>query len=406
MSLELELKKKMEEVGTVVEEFKKSVNKEIDEVKKYGQATQATSETVAKLNDAITKLQDEQKALQASIERSAKANKTGEANERSEYNKKFDTFMRSRGNGEGILSNAEAKAAYEAKGMSVQVDEDGGFLVTPEMSSEIVQKVFETSPIRALASVQTISSDALEILEDLDKADAGWVGETQSRPETETPKLNKILIPVHELYAQPKATQKLLDDAAVNVEAWLAGKVSEIFSRKENTAFVKGDGASKPRGILNYASGTGFNQIQRVLTTANNAIAPENLIDIQGALKEPYQANATWAINRGVITYIRKLKDVANGQFMWQPGLQVGVPDQLLGRPVSMFADLPSSVVASTDTLIYGDFRQGYQIVDRIGIRVLRDPYTSKPHVLFYTTKRVGGGVKNFEALKVLRINT
>ena len=167
---------------------------------------------------------------------------------------------------------------------------------------------------------------------------------------------------------------------------------------------MSGNGVAKPKGILAYDSGTGFNQIQRKETAANNAITGDELIDVQAMLKEPYQMNANWLINRLLIGYVRKLKDSISGNYLWQPGLAQGQPAQLLGRPVEMASDLPSAVTANTDTMIYGDIRAGYQIVDRIGVRVLRDPYTNKPFVGFYTTKRVGGGVKNFEAIKVLKV--
>jgi HK97 family phage major capsid protein len=295
----------------------------------------------------------------------------------------------------------------EFKDMQVIVEQDGGMLVTPEMSSEIVQKVFETSPMRQIADVQTISTDALEILEDLELAEAVWVGETQARNKTGTPKFNKITIPIHELSAMPAATQKILDDAAFNIEAWLSGKVSQVFSLKENTSFVVGDGDMKPRGFLNYAEGTGFNQVERLTTAVADVIDEDDLMDLRYSVKGPYQINAVWLMQRLTQKAIRKLKD-DEGRYIWQPGLQLNQPDLLIGKPIVEAEDMQAYVTGGDNdnkqAIAFGDFKQGYQIVDRIGIRVIRDVYTAKPYTLFYTTKRVGGGVKNFEAIKVLKV--
>jgi HK97 family phage major capsid protein len=252
--------------------------------------------------------------------------------------------------------------------------------------------------------VITISSDSYKFLYDGDEADAEWVGETQARNNTNTPQIKEIEIPVHELHASPKATQKLLDDAAVNLESWLADKVSGKFARKEATAFISGDGSGKPKGILSYAnSAEGYGKVQVQRTNTATALIGEDFIDVQTLLKEPYQKNASWLINRLMIGNVRKLKDTVTGQYIWQPGLLAGAPNVLLGRPVYMASDLDSTLAIDKFTAIYGDIKAGYLVVDRIGIRVLRDPFTAKPYVTFYTTKRVGGGVQNFEALKILQ---
>ena len=405
----MELKEKIDQLGGLFEEFKKSNDARLKEIEAKGVATGLTQEKVEATNAAIVKLEAEIEALtkaaartgfggeaidpevKASAEFKAKAAK---------YQEEFKNFMRT-----GGAISAESREFFK-KTMSVDSDQDGGFLVSPEMSGEIVKKVFETSPMRQLASVQTISTDQLEIIQDLDEAGSGWVGEQSSRTVTDTPQIQKIVIPAHELYAMPKATQKLLDDAAVNVEAWLADHVSAKFGRDEATAFISGSGVNKPKGILAYGTGDGFGLIERQETAANNALAGNDLIAVQAKLKEPYQNNASWLINRLIIAEIRKLKDATSGQYIWQPGLAVGAPATLLGRPVYMASDLPSAITATTDTIIYGDIKAGYQIVDRVGVRVLRDPYTVKGFILLYTTKRVGGGVKNFEAVKVLKVKT
>ena len=301
---------------------------------------------------------------------------------------------------------ADEQKALAFKAMSVNSDPDGGYLVVPELGGTIETLVRETSPMRQLANVQTISTDSLEYILDNDEAGAGWVGETEPRPETATPKLNKLTIPVNEIYAQPKATQKLIDDAAVDIEAWLARKVAEKFARMENTAFLVGDGMNKPRGLLTYAAGTnsGGQQIEQVVTGSASAVTYDGLVNLQTALKEEYQGNAAFLVNRLGFGSLLLLKD-GNGTpiFNMQYDVRVGLQRSILGAPLYFATDLPA-VAASALAAAYGDFKRAYQIVDRTGIRVLRDPFTDKPFVKFYTTKRVGGGVVNFEAVKILRV--
>jgi HK97 family phage major capsid protein len=313
------------------------------------------------------------------------------------YKSAFQTYMRK---GDQALSSDEIKA------LSVGTDPDGGYVVNPDLSGRIVMKVFETSPMRAYASVQVISTDALEGLFDLNEASSGWVGETDARTETNTPQLGKWRIPTHELYAKPTATQKLLDDAEINMEAWLAGKVAEKFARDEATAFVTGSGIARPRGFLTYASGTTLpGTIERFDTGVNGAFAAapnggDVLINALYGLKAQYRANATWFMNRATTTLTRKLKDT-DGAYVWSPGIAAGQPATLLGYPVASFEDMPDPATDSLSIAV-GDMREAYQIVDRIGIRTLRDPFSSKPYVEFYTTKRVGGDVVNFEAIKLI----
>jgi len=406
----MELEKKIDELGTVFESFKKANDARLKEIETKGAASGSANEKVDKLSAAMT-------ALEADIEKRTtelkmamnRTNGGGEGPgkdakaERSEKNaqhaKEIALYMQ-----KGIEPSRET-IEWARKDMSVDSDGDGGFLVSPELSAEIVLQVYESSPIRQLASVQTIGSDALEILEDLDQASSGWVGERDTRGSTGSPKLQKIAIPVHELYAEPVASQKILDDASMNLEAWLSGKVTDKFARDEATAFISGTGVLKPKGILAYASAKAFNSIERLTSSSNSALASDDLIDVQSILKEPYQKNATWLMNRLFVAQVRKLKD-SYGQYMWQPGLSGVAPPTLLGAPVMFAADLPAAYAATTDSIIYGDIKQAYQIVDRIGVRVLRDPFTVKGSILFYTTKRVGGGVKNFEAVKILRTKT
>lgn len=344
------------------------------------------------MNEKLSSLDAELKAVKAAAARGNQANGANqdltEAEQKTaEYKKNFNGFLRK---------------GQEFKANSVNSDEDGGYLVTPEMSSEIVTKIYESSPIRQLASVQVISSDALEIMEDLELIQSGWVGEMQPRGNTDTAKLKMIKIPTHELFAQPLATQKLLDDASINVEMWIAGKAAQKFALDEATAFVSGDGVGKPKGLLSYAAGTSFGQVEQQETSTSLAIKADDLIDLNYLLKADYKKNGAWLAKRQVIKEFRKLKDT-QGRYLWEPGLNGAAQATLLGSPVYEANDM-SDLAANNLAVAFGDFKAGYQIVDRIGIRVVRDIYTNKPFVLFYTTKRVGGAVKNFEAIKLLKI--
>jgi HK97 family phage major capsid protein len=316
-----------------------------------------------------------------------------------EYKAAFDRFLR---NNDRMLTPDEVKT------LSVGSDPDGGYLVTPDTSGRMVKKVFETSPIRQLASVQPISTDALEGMEDLGEAGAGYAGEHTQGSDTTTPDMGKWRIPVFILDTEPKATQSLLDDAAVDVEAWLSGKVGAKLGRFENKEFVTG---TKIRGFTSYPTaaddGTGvtWGSIGVVSTGTSGdfaASAPGDKIhDLVGTLKAEYLVNANFVTRRKVITKIRKFKDGQNN-YLWQPSFVAGQPETIVGYGVFRAEDMPD-LAANSLSLSFGDFREAYQIVDRQGIRVLRDPYTAKPYIKFYTTKRTGGGVVNFEAIKHLK---
>jgi len=291
------------------------------------------------------------------------------------------------------------------KALATDTDGNGGYGLAVTQASKITDFMFETSPMRAYASVGNISTGEWKALIDSDEAGAGWVGERAGRSETSTPTLGEKTITTHELYADPRATQTMIDDASFDVANWLAGKVSRKFSRKENTAFVNGDGVVMPRGILTYADGVigpsgEREKIEQIASGATGAIDADAMFDLQGALKADYNANARFFFNRSTLTAIRKLKD-GQGNYLWEPGFNGGVGPTLLGKQYALFEDMPA---LATDSLsvAYGDMREAYQIVDRTGIRVLRDPFTARPYVSFYTTKRTGGDVVNYEALKLL----
>lgn len=294
------------------------------------------------------------------------------------------------------------------KALSVDSDPDGGYLVTPTQSQRIIERVWETSAIRSVATVETIStSDSLEGFNDLDEAGAGWVSERQERTETDTPEIGRWRIPVHEIYAEPRATQKVLDDAEWNLEEWLSRKVADKFARTENAAFVNGNGVGKPRGFLTYPDGTAWMQIERIPTGASGAWTPNAVWAMVYGIKAAYLPGAVWAMNRAQVHRVRVLRDdiggPGTGQYMWAPGFG-SEPSTLAGYPILDAPDMPTGITDTTMVAAFGNFREAYTIVDRMGIRVLRDPYTLKGFVKFYTTKRVGGDVLNFEALKILRV--
>lgn len=294
----------------------------------------------------------------------------------------------------------------EQKAMMVGSDPDGGYLVPTATSSRIITKVYETSPLDELAYHETISTDAIEIPIDTDEAGAGWVGETEARPETSTPQVGVQRIPVHEIYAKPKATQQLLEDAGVDVEAWLERKVSEKFARMRALAFISGSGIKKPRGILTYPAGSNGvrGTIMQVPSGHATTLTPDGLVTLSFSIKDKYLANANWLMKRGTVGAVMLFKD-AHDQYMWRPGLEAGKPSVLLGYNVRRADDMPA-VGAGTLPVAFGDFRAGYTVVDRLGIRTLRDPYSSKPFVEFYTRQRAGGDVVDFEAFALQVVGT
>lgn len=298
----------------------------------------------------------------------------------------------------------------EMKAMQVGSDPDGGYWVPPQISARIITQVYETSPIRQIASVDTISTDALEMPNDYGEFDSGWIGERTAPTETSTSQTGIQRIQVHEIYAAPRATQKLLEDSTVDVEGWMARKVADKFARVENSAFVGGNGVNKPRGFLTYADGTTLpGTIEQFASGSASGIDASGIIRMAAAsLKEPYQPNAQWLCRRATIADLMLLKD-QQGRYLWSPastsGLTATVPSTLLGYPLRHAADMPvTSGGTGALVMAFGDFRAAYQIVDRLGISVLRDPYTAKPWIILYSRKRVGGDVVNFEALKLMRV--
>ena len=400
------------------DKLQKSIGDAVEKEQK-AEARIKAQEEASKARDEADKLRDvqfkamekQQELLEAAFNRPIAPEAKADAKQEflTKSSQLVNDFARRGGNPErGFVDfmQADESRADSLKAMSVNSDPDGGYLVIPSLGGTIQTFLRETSPMRQLADVQTISSGSMEYLLDNDEADAGWVAETQPRPETRTPQLSKLIIPVSEIYAQPKATQKLIDDAAIDIEAWLAGKVAEKFAREENKAFIAGDGQNKPRGILTYAAGTspGSQQVVQIASANASGFAYDGLVNLQTSLKEPYQANASFLVNRLGFGALLLIKDGNSTPiFNMAYDARVGLQRSILGSPLYFASDMPV-VAANALAAAYGDFKQAYQILDRTGIRVLRDPFTDKPFVKFYTTKRVGGGVKNFEAFALLKV--
>ncbi len=316
----------------------------------------------------------------------------------------FQSYLR-KGDDKALLSLSCTKS------LSAGSDVDGGYLVPQVLSENLRRDLQGLSSIRQLASVMTVSASAVEILLSQNGEEAGWVAETADRAETGTPKLVKKRIAVNELYARPRATQKLLEDSLIDVEAWLSQKIARRMAQLENAAFIVGDGQQKPKGFLSYAStlkaDLGPDTFEHMKTGADGAFSDENGADVlmrtMEALDPQYAKEAVWVMSASAHGAIRRLKD-QNGQFLWNPALSQGAPETLLGYPVVIVEGMPELVSGTASTsIVFGNFKEAYQIVDRAGTYVLRDPYSAKPYVEFYTVRRVGGDVLNFNALKMVR---
>ncbi|WP_454657673.1 phage major capsid protein [Bosea beijingensis] len=297
----------------------------------------------------------------------------------------------------------------EAKALSAGSGPDGGYLAPATVEGEILRRLATVSPIRALATVRTISSGTYKKAFSTTGPASGWVAETAARPQGASPTLAELSFPAMELYAMPAATQTLLDDAIVDIDQWIAEEVESAFAEQEGAAFVNGDGVDKPKGFLAYPTvaeaSWSWGNIGALNTGVAGAFPASNpsdvLVDLVYALKAGFRQNASFVMNRKTQATVRKFKD-STGNYLWQPPASAGAPATLLGFPLVEAEDMPN-IANNAVSIAFGDFRRGYLVVDRAGVRILRDPYSAKPYVLFYTTKRVGGGVQDFAAIKGLK---
>ncbi|MFW8593266.1 phage major capsid protein [Cribrihabitans neustonicus] len=294
----------------------------------------------------------------------------------------------------------------DTKAMSTAVNSDGGYLVDPQTAETVKSVLSSSASIRAVASVVHVEASSFDVLIDHTDVGAGWAAEAGPAAETGTPSIDRITIPLHELSALPKASQRLLDDSAFDIEGWLANRIADKFARAEAAAFISGDGIDKPTGFLNHAAVADgswtWGSLGYVATGSSGAVGNgDAIIDLVYALGAQYRANATFVMNSKTAGQVRKLKD-ADGRFLWSDGLAAGEPARLMGYPVLIAEDMPDPA-ADSFSVAFGDFRAGYTIAERPDLRVLRDPFSAKPHVLFYATKRIGGGVSDFAAIKLLK---
>ncbi|OUD10694.1 capsid protein [Marivivens niveibacter] len=319
------------------------------------------------------------------------------------HQKAFGAYLRS-GDDDGLRD-----LPLEGKAMSAAVAADGGYLVDPQTSDTIKSALNSMASIRAIASVVTVEATSFDVLVDHTEMGSGWANETSALTETDSPQIDRITIPVNELSAMPKISQRLLDDSAFDIEGWLAGRISDKFARSEAAAFINGDGADKPTGFLTYPTVDNdvwtWGNLGYVVTGNDGAIDDgDSIIELVYSLGAEYRANATFVMNSKTAGAVRKLKD-ADGRFLWADGLAAGEPARLMGYPVLIAEDMPD-ISSNATAVAFGDFANGYTIAERPDVRVLRDPFSAKPHVLFYATKRVGGAVSDFKAIKLLKFGT
>lgn len=297
----------------------------------------------------------------------------------------------------------------ESKGLATVMNSDGGYLVDPQTSQTIQSSLKGAASIRAISNVVQVEATSYDVLVDHSDLGAGWTNETDALADTDTPKIDRISIALHELSALPKASQRLLDDSAFDIENWLAERIADKFARSESAAFVSGDGIDKPKGFLTYDSANNGSQTWGELGHLTTGVsgdfpatdAADVLVDLVYSLGAQYRANASFVMNSKTAGRVRKIKD-NDGRFLWADSLAAGEPARLLGYPVLICEDMPD-IADWAPAIAFGDFNKGYTIAERPDLRILRDPFSAKPHVLFYATKRVGGDVSDFAAIKLLK---
>ncbi|HEY0282980.1 MAG TPA: phage major capsid protein [Rhizomicrobium sp.] len=404
-----DIKDAFDEFLRAFEAFKSANNERLEQLETRS-ADVVTEEKVDRINRAL----DDQKRvldeLTLAAARPAVAGGPGAAGERKaapaarETKAAFERYIR-KGDAGGL-------DALELKAMSAGSPADGGYTVPLEIEQTIDRVLAKVSPLRAIATVRQIGGNVYRKPIAKTGAATGWVAETGARAQTDAPTLAAIDFPAMELYAMPAATQTLLDDSQVDLEAWLAGEVQTVFAEQEGAAFVSGNGTTQPKGFLTETkvaeASWEWAKLGFVLSGGDGAFAAADptdvLINLAYAPKQAYRANGSWVMNRKTESVIRKFKD-SQHNYIWQPGASAGQQPTLLGYPVAEAEDMPD-IASGSYSIAFGDFARGYLIVDRVGVRVLRDPYSAKPYVLFYTTKRVGGGVQNFEAIKLMKFAT
>ncbi len=385
-----------DDVLIAFEAFKEANDERLAQIEKRMAADVVTAEKVERIGKAIDELTlKARRPLMASEAKKA---------EPSEHKQAFDAYVR-KGEAYGL-------ARLEEKAMSIGSGADGGYLVPQEIEAEIGRLLSKASPMRAICDVRQSSTLIYKKPFATAGAAAGWVAETGARTQTNSPTLAELQFPAMELYAMPAATQALLDDSAVNLDDWIGREVETVFAEQETEAFVVGDGSAKPKGFMDYTKVANaswvWGQTGYIATGVAGGFAASNpsdkLVDVIYALKAGYRQNGRWVMNRATQAAIRKFKD-GQGNYLWQPAASADGSATLMTFPVLESEYMPD-IATDAHAIAFGDFKRGYLIVDRIGVRVLRDPYTNKPYVMFYVTKRVGGGIQDFDAIKTLKFGT
>lgn len=402
----LEVKTLVEKIEKGFEEFKKANDERLGKLEKGG----ATGDWEAKLA-AIQKDVSTALDLKKDIERvELKAGRAGLGDTKStdpakvEYREAFFGRFVRKGDEAGMKDLAQ-------KAVSVGTPSEGGYAVPEDLDRTIEKLQRDLSPMRSVANIVTVGTSDYKKLVNKNGITSGWVGEKAARPETNTSALEEVVPPIGELYANPMVTQQALDDIFYDVEGDLQGQLVEEFAIAEGAAFITGNGTNKPKGFLAYAtaatadSGRAFGTLEHIATGVAGDFAANNKADlfyaIVASLKAGYRTGSVWMMNKSLMFEAMRFKD-STGQYLWQPSLQDEMPIRLLGFGVKEAEDMPAKA-ANSLSIAFGNFKRGYTIVDRIGMRMLRDPYTNKPYVGFYTTKRVGGAVINSEAIKVAK---
>lgn len=403
----VEVKTAVERLGRMFEEFKTANDAGEVERRARGYADHLVEEKLGRLGQEMTRLQKQIEGLDVMAGRPAFGGMTTRSAAADEHKAAFlGGYMR-----KGLERDV---ARLEEKSLNIAAPSEGGYAVPEEIDQIIEQRLRDLSPIRSIASVAHIGSANYKKLVAASGPASGWVGESDSRIETESPEFVEVAPPMGEIYANPAATQTMLDDAFFDVENWLAEELAAEFAQKEGTAFVTGNGINKPKGFLTGTTSASddavrnFGVLQHVATGTDGGwpeIAPSDILfDLMHSLKAGYRNGARFVMNAATLNQIRKFKD-ADGDYLWRPGLMEGQSSTLLGFPVTEAEDMPT-ITGDSRSVAFGNFQRGYLITDRMGTRVLRDPYSNKPFVHFYTTRRVGGGVINSDAIKLLKFGT
>ena len=375
------------ETMATFEAYKRSNDERLREIETRGQVDPLADERLARIDRRL-------EALSLKAARPELGENDIQTEALTERGKAWQRYIR--------VGDESGLGRFDTKSLSEGTPDQGGYVAPPELDLLIEARLNQASPMRQIATVRQTSSGTFSKPVGLGVG-AQWAAETAARPETVTNGLSLLQFPAGELYAMPAATQVLLEDAFSDVDQWLADEVESAFAAQESAAFITGDGVSKPKGLLSNTivddAGHAWGDIGSVAGDFTATDPVDQLIDLIYAPSSQFRTNGRFVMNRRTLSAVRKLKD-GDGAHIWQPG-QGGDASTVLGYPVTEIEDMPD-IGAGTAAIAFGDFRRGYLIVDRQGARVLRDPYSAKPFVLFYTTKRVGGGVQNFDAIKVM----